>query len=98
MIFFLNVPIGLIALVVAFRVVRESTAETARHLDMVGLGLGTDKEKHVPYRPLLFDSRLLVAPGHRGESFRRVAMKVFQFGVRSKLDVWRGVDAIDQIA
>src|SRR5436190_4322081 len=40
-IFFLNVPIGLIALVVAFRVVRESTAETARHLDMVGLGLGT---------------------------------------------------------
>ena len=40
-IFFLNVPIGIIAAVVAWRVVTESKAEVSRHLDLVGLGLGT---------------------------------------------------------
>jgi EmrB/QacA subfamily drug resistance transporter len=40
-IFFLNVPIGIVAFIVAFRVVRESVAEQARHLDLQGLGLGT---------------------------------------------------------
>lgn len=40
-IFFLNVPIGIIAAVVAWRVVSESRAEMTRHLDLVGLGLGT---------------------------------------------------------
>ncbi len=40
-IFFLNAPIGLIALVVAFRVVEESYSPQVRHLDFVGLGLGT---------------------------------------------------------
>jgi EmrB/QacA subfamily drug resistance transporter len=40
-IFFLNVPIGLIAFIVATRVVRESKAAEARELDLVGLGLGT---------------------------------------------------------
>jgi EmrB/QacA subfamily drug resistance transporter len=40
-IFFLNVPIGVIAWVVAWRVVTESRAEESRHLDLVGLGLGT---------------------------------------------------------
>jgi EmrB/QacA subfamily drug resistance transporter len=40
-IFFLNVPIGILAWVVAWRVVKESFAEESRHLDLVGLGLGT---------------------------------------------------------
>jgi EmrB/QacA subfamily drug resistance transporter len=40
-IFFLNVPIGIIAFFVALRVVRESYAEQARELDLIGLGLGT---------------------------------------------------------
>jgi EmrB/QacA subfamily drug resistance transporter len=40
-IFFLNVPIGLVASVVAWRVVTESRAPQARHLDLTGLGLGT---------------------------------------------------------
>jgi len=40
-IFFLNVPIGILALLVAWRVVTESYAEESRHLDLVGLGLGT---------------------------------------------------------
>jgi EmrB/QacA subfamily drug resistance transporter len=40
-VFFLNVPIGLIALAVAFRTVRESRSEEARQLDIPGLFLGT---------------------------------------------------------
>ena len=40
-IFFLNVPIGIVALVIATRVVQESRATQARHLDLVGLSLGT---------------------------------------------------------
>ena len=40
-IFFLNVPIGILGVVVASRVVRESTAEDARQLDLGGLALGT---------------------------------------------------------
>jgi EmrB/QacA subfamily drug resistance transporter len=40
-IFFLNVPIGLIAFIVASRAVGESKAAEARELDLVGLGLGT---------------------------------------------------------
>jgi EmrB/QacA subfamily drug resistance transporter len=40
-IFFLNVPIGILAFIVAWRVVKESTAEESRHLDLVGLALGT---------------------------------------------------------
>jgi EmrB/QacA subfamily drug resistance transporter len=40
-IFFLNVPIGIVAFLVASRVVRESYADEARQLDLVGLGLGT---------------------------------------------------------
>ncbi len=40
-IFFLNVPIGILAFLVAWRVVKESVAEESRHLDLVGLGLGT---------------------------------------------------------
>ncbi len=40
-IFFLNVPIGLLAFFVGTRVVGESKAAEARHLDLVGLGLGT---------------------------------------------------------
>ena len=40
-IFFLNVPIGVIASVVALRVVRESRADQARQLDLTGLALGT---------------------------------------------------------
>jgi EmrB/QacA subfamily drug resistance transporter len=40
-IFFLNVPIGVIACVVAWRVVTESHAPQARQLDLTGLGLGT---------------------------------------------------------
>ena len=40
-IFFLNVPIGIVAFFVATRVVRESYAEQARQLDITGLGLGT---------------------------------------------------------
>jgi EmrB/QacA subfamily drug resistance transporter len=40
-IFFLNVPIGFVAFIVVARVVRESHAEQARRLDLVGLGLAT---------------------------------------------------------
>jgi EmrB/QacA subfamily drug resistance transporter len=40
-IFFLNVPIGILAFVVATRVVGESRAAEARRLDPVGLALGT---------------------------------------------------------
>ncbi len=40
-VFFLNVPIGIVAFVVATRTVRESRSEEARHLDIPGLALGT---------------------------------------------------------
>ena len=40
-VFFLNVPIGLIGLIIATRTVKESKAPHARSLDLVGLGLGT---------------------------------------------------------
>ena len=40
-IFFLNVPIGVIAFIVATRVVAESRADQARQLDFTGLALGT---------------------------------------------------------
>lgn len=40
-VFFLNVPIGVIAFLTATRTVRESTSEHARKLDIAGLVLGT---------------------------------------------------------
>jgi EmrB/QacA subfamily drug resistance transporter len=40
-VFFINVPIGVIAFVIAFRTVRESVSEETRHLDLPGLALGT---------------------------------------------------------
>ena len=40
-VFFLNVPIGIIAIIVAVRTVRESRSEHARQLDIPGLVLGT---------------------------------------------------------
>jgi EmrB/QacA subfamily drug resistance transporter len=40
-VFFLNVPIGIVALVVATRTVRESVSEETRQLDVPGLALGT---------------------------------------------------------
>jgi EmrB/QacA subfamily drug resistance transporter len=40
-VFFINVPVGLIAFAVASRTVRESTSEQARYLDIPGLVLGT---------------------------------------------------------
>jgi EmrB/QacA subfamily drug resistance transporter len=40
-VFFINVPIGAIAFAVASRSVRESRSEQTRHLDLVGLALGT---------------------------------------------------------
>ena len=40
-VFFLNVPIGIIAFLVAVRTVRESRSEQARQLDIPGLVLGT---------------------------------------------------------
>lgn len=40
-VFFLNVPIGLVAFAVAVRTVRESRSDHARSLDVVGLALGT---------------------------------------------------------
>lgn len=40
-VFFLNVPIGIIAFIVASRTVRESRSEQARTLDIPGLALGT---------------------------------------------------------
>ncbi len=40
-IFFLNVPIGILAFVVASRVVTESRATVVRELDLIGLALGT---------------------------------------------------------
>ena len=40
-VFFLNVPIGILAFVVATRTVRESRSDEARSLDVAGLALGT---------------------------------------------------------
>lgn len=40
-IFFLNVPIGIVALLVGWRVVSESKAAVVRQLDLIGLALGT---------------------------------------------------------
>ena len=48
-VFFLNVPIGAVGLVVASRVVRESISEQTRHLDLVGLALGTGALFSVTY-------------------------------------------------
>ena len=40
-VFFINVPIGLVAFAVASRTVRESVSAETRHLDLPGLALGT---------------------------------------------------------
>ena len=40
-VFFVNVPVGIVGLFIAARVVRESVSEQTRHLDIPGLGLGT---------------------------------------------------------
>jgi EmrB/QacA subfamily drug resistance transporter len=40
-VFFINVPIGVIAFAIASRTVRESVSEETRHLDLPGLALGT---------------------------------------------------------
>jgi EmrB/QacA subfamily drug resistance transporter len=40
-VFFINVPIGVIAFAIAWRTVRESVSAETRHLDLPGLGLGT---------------------------------------------------------
>jgi EmrB/QacA subfamily drug resistance transporter len=40
-VFFINVPIGVIAFAIAWRTVRESVSEDTRHLDLPGLALGT---------------------------------------------------------
>jgi EmrB/QacA subfamily drug resistance transporter len=40
-VFFINVPIGVLAFVIAWRTVRESVSEQTRHLDIPGLLLGT---------------------------------------------------------
>ena len=40
-VFFINVPIGIVAFAIAMRTVRESVSEQTRHLDIPGLILGT---------------------------------------------------------
>jgi EmrB/QacA subfamily drug resistance transporter len=40
-VFFINVPIGAVAFAIASRSVRESRSEETRHLDLLGLALGT---------------------------------------------------------
>jgi EmrB/QacA subfamily drug resistance transporter len=40
-VFFINVPIGVLAFAIAWRTVRESVSEETRYLDLPGLGLGT---------------------------------------------------------
>jgi EmrB/QacA subfamily drug resistance transporter len=40
-VFFINVPIGVVAFAIASRTVRESVSEQTRHLDLPGLALGT---------------------------------------------------------
>jgi EmrB/QacA subfamily drug resistance transporter len=40
-VFFINVPIGVLAFAIAWRTVRESVSEETRHLDLPGLALGT---------------------------------------------------------
>jgi EmrB/QacA subfamily drug resistance transporter len=40
-VFFLNVPIGVVAFAIAWRTVGESVSDETRRLDLVGLGLGT---------------------------------------------------------
>jgi EmrB/QacA subfamily drug resistance transporter len=41
LVFFLNVPIGILGFIVGLRTIRESRSEQARHLDIPGLLLGT---------------------------------------------------------
>ena len=48
-VFFLNVPIGIVAFVVAMSTVRESRSEQERQLDIVGLVLGTSALFFVTY-------------------------------------------------
>ncbi|HYU57494.1 MAG TPA: MFS transporter [Actinomycetota bacterium] len=48
-VFFLNVPIGVVGFLVAWRVVRESRSEEERHLDIAGLLLGTGALFSVTY-------------------------------------------------
>jgi EmrB/QacA subfamily drug resistance transporter len=48
-VFFLNVPIGIVAFIVAMSTVRESRSEQERELDIVGLGLGTSALFFVTY-------------------------------------------------
>ena len=40
-VFFINVPIGIVAFAIAWRTVRESVSAETRHLDLPGLALGT---------------------------------------------------------
>ena len=42
-VFFINVPIGVVAFAIAWRTVRESVSEETRHLDLPGLALGTER-------------------------------------------------------
>jgi EmrB/QacA subfamily drug resistance transporter len=48
-VFFLNIPIGAIAIVTALRTVKESRSEETRRLDLVGLGLGSSALFFVTY-------------------------------------------------
>ena len=48
-VFFLNVPIGIVAFIVARATVTESRSEVARRLDIPGLILGTAHQRFAPH-------------------------------------------------
>ena len=64
----------------------------------VGFGIGADEQEHMANRPLFFDARAIVAPGHCGEAVRQLAMQLHQLRVRMQLDVPRRFDAINEVA
>jgi EmrB/QacA subfamily drug resistance transporter len=72
-VFFLNVPIGIAALLVASSTVRESVSEVARRLDVTGLALGTSA--------LFFVTYALIEANELGWGSARIIGSFVLFGV-----------------
>jgi EmrB/QacA subfamily drug resistance transporter len=72
-VFFLNVPIGIAAVLVASSTVRESVSEIARRLDIIGLVLGTSA--------LFFVTYALIEANELGWSSGRIVGSFVLFGV-----------------
>jgi len=79
-VFFLNVPIGIIAIFIAMRVVRESRSEEARQLDIPGLILGTSA--------LFFATYGLIEANQKGWSDPLIVGSLVAFGVLLVAFLW----------